>query len=641
MSITAFGHQLETIHDGLTILKDGRPAPVPLSSTDVSVEIKAGLAIIRTRRSFTNAERRPIEAILTMPVGFDAVVTGMVAEVDGRRLRAKAADVDDAREQYEDAIARGKLSVLHEEVLRGVHMLSVGQLGAGKQVVVELETVMPLAIGKNGPFLRIPVTVGQLYGNSPLAVTDDLIIATSITHQALLKVSVDTGSPVLYGNLALKKDTVARINLDRAIEIEVLGGSFGSHQGTAADGKAVTLDLRQTLNGDQPLNLAVLIDRSGSTGSPHTPDNTESVHTAIQRGAEDAFKGLRPDDKVSLWQFSATCDFIGTKHGPDASHLMAAVALPAGGTELGLAIKSAIAAGQKDILVLTDGQTWEGEVDTLTQSQARISAILIGSGSLDANIGALCAYTGGQVFYAQGGEVGATLETALAALRLPATHAQGKLADGKPRFVVAVRGGVAITAQWTDALSSGGLEIGRYAAALALPLLEWESADAWAQSHSLCTHRTSLILVDELGAVSEGMPDTRKIPLMEKSASDLRAFSPSFRISQASASDYVASAREKIYDLRDMEPPVWSFDGFDWLIHSDRLLNLDFHILSENQAKDLEIEKVKNEVARLSSHFNLDATLVALALIAWRSGDRNAKRFARKVMRGVPVSEWQ
>jgi hypothetical protein len=500
---------------------------------------------------------------------------------------------------------------------------------------------MPLAIGNNGPFLRIPVTVGQLYGTSPLASTDDLITTTNITHRGLLKVSVDAGSPLLYGNLALKEDDIARITLDRAIEIEVLGGSFGSHQGTAADGKTVTLDLRQTLNGDQPLNLAVLIDRSGSTSSPHTPDNPESVHTAIQLGAEDAFKGLRPDDKVSLWQFSATCDFIGTKHGPDASHLMAAVALPAGGTELGLAIKSAIAAGQKDILVLTDGQTWKGEVDSLTQSQARISAILIGSGSLDANIGALCAYTGGQVFFAQGGEVGATLKTALTALRLPATHAQGKLSDGKPRFVVAVRGGVAITAQWTDAPSSGGLEIGRYAAALALPLLNWNSADAWAQSHSLCTHRTSLILVDELGAVSEGMPDTRKIPLMEKSASDLRDSSTSVRISQAFVSDFALSAREEIHSLRDEEPPVWSFSGFDWLIHSDRLLNRDFQMLREDQAKDLEIEKTKGEVARISQEFNLDATLVALALIAWRSGDRNAKRFARKVMRGVPAYEWQ
>lgn len=97
MSVTAFGHALETIHDGLTVIDGGRPAPVPLEETRIVVEIAAGLARIRTQRRFTNAEARPIEAILTMPVGFDAVVTGLKATVDGRVMVATAKPKSEAR----------------------------------------------------------------------------------------------------------------------------------------------------------------------------------------------------------------------------------------------------------------------------------------------------------------------------------------------------------------------------------------------------------------------------------------------------------------------------------------------------------------------------------------------------------------
>ena len=55
MSITAFGHALETLHDELTILDDGAAAPMPLLQTQIAVDIHAGLATIRTSRHFRNA----------------------------------------------------------------------------------------------------------------------------------------------------------------------------------------------------------------------------------------------------------------------------------------------------------------------------------------------------------------------------------------------------------------------------------------------------------------------------------------------------------------------------------------------------------------------------------------------------------
>ena len=74
---------------------------------------------------------------MTFPVAFDAVLTKLSARVDGRELVAVAQRCDVARETYEKALDRGKLSVLHEEKMRGVHVLSVGNLGPGKDVEVD------------------------------------------------------------------------------------------------------------------------------------------------------------------------------------------------------------------------------------------------------------------------------------------------------------------------------------------------------------------------------------------------------------------------------------------------------------------------------------------------------------------------
>ena len=101
MQPTALGHRLETLHDGLTTFRDGEPVAVPLVATTLSVRVVSGLAFVRTTRSFRNAEENPIEAVLTFPVGFDAVVTGLAATIDGRRMIGVSKERAEARETYE------------------------------------------------------------------------------------------------------------------------------------------------------------------------------------------------------------------------------------------------------------------------------------------------------------------------------------------------------------------------------------------------------------------------------------------------------------------------------------------------------------------------------------------------------------
>jgi len=486
MTISAFGHSLETLYDGATGFCAGRAHPVPLTALHIDIRILAGLALVTTTRSLTNREEVPIEAILTFPIGFDAVVTSLTAEVGGRRLTARAQARDAARTSYEAAIDAGKLAVLHEEVLRGVHMLSVANLGPGAEALIVLEQVLPLSALHQGALLRLPQTVGQLYGASPLMPADDLTTGPGALAQARLRVT----SPL--PTLADGRDiagTEIPWPLDRAVELTLPKAGFGTTPGLTAEGP-VSLTL-SPLQAEGGLDLAILFDRSGST---QARVGRLSLWQAMTDGLRKGLAGLGQGDRVVLAQFDDACQVLGAASGPEAAHLTDKLKGPNGGTALGAALETVLDFGARDILVMTDGQTWAHEVDRLSNRDARISAVLVGPGSLDATIGHLVAMKGGQLHYAPGADVAAALLAALTAARAPRQVAQ--LIPGQ---LTCTRGGVRLQACWTEGAPGVPDAIGRYAAALKMALLPPDQALDLALSHDLCSASTSLILVDDQG----------------------------------------------------------------------------------------------------------------------------------------------
>ena len=690
---TALGHRLETLNDGLTTFVNGERVPMPLIGTDIHVEVLAGAATVKTTRRFRNAEQAPIEAIMTFPVGFDAVVTGLAATIDGRRMVGVAKEKAEAREAYETALDTGRMSVLHEEALRGIHILSVGALPPGAEVSVELEQVAPLTEVSGKQFLRLPMTAGQLYGNSPLMPADDLVTSEAVRHEATLQVIAEAGRISLDGS-ALHPGEEIKILLNRAVELVIEDGSFGLLQGRSADGRAVSLSFNPTHGHDASIDLHVLVDRSGSTGG-RVGSGDATIWQVMRDGLSDVLRGMRPSDRISLWQFDNACQFLGTARGDACAKLVKKMQAPQGGTELAGAISAAIAAGAKDLLVLTDGQTWAHIVDDLKGEAVRISAILVGAGSLDANVGHLCAMTGGQVLYAPGEDVSSPLKSAFEALRTPGAAVVGKTSDAGPDKVTVLRGGITVEANWStdqnaqEALSTDA--IGRFAAALAIPLLDAKAAEAWARAHSLCTHSTSLVLVDEVGEATEGFSQMRKVPNMPNVAS--AAYSSAKpevlarlrdKVSDGSNVSYSMQSSDAWYSedapslslnalinrmtgksngrarattpqippstsilnrLRDAiiketkEPVEVTFQAFEWDRNGDALLAADLSSLDAAQQRAVRriFEALQDLSAINASTIDDDSlTIHALGLIARKMGDRLAARFARRALNRAP-----
>jgi hypothetical protein len=666
--------------------------PIPLVSAQFDVDIVGGIATVVTKRVFRNDEAESIEATITFPVPVHAVVFDLEARIDGRVVKARAQRRTQARETYEDAIERGKAAVLHEEVLRGVHMLSVAHLGPGKEIEVTATWAAALTFVGDQGRLRIPLTVGDIYGRSGLPDSDDLITGGPV-QTADLSVRCENGVAAVRG--ASLDEGHTGVALNAPIDLVVTHMTDQELRGMAADGRAVALRISRHKAGDTALNVAVLVDHSGSMDSPCSGATGRfAKHEAVIAGLRSVAQSLGDADVVDLWEFDDQLAHVGSSHDPASPHkhggqrllsLIARLTHPRGGTEIGGALSGAMAASDaRDILLITDGQSYALDVHELARQGRRITVVLVGEDSLEANVGHLAALSGGDIFVAAGDDIADVLATAAGALRTPYER-PGPVGASLDRVRV-VRGNAVLEAEWrpaTEPVSDDAMRhrsVAAMAASLALPVLDEERAALLAEAEGLVTHLTSLVLVDEEGAVHEGIPATRKIALpapggvmfsmaqpdacMIPPAPAPRMSGPGARPRSApprsapprsapprSAPPRSAPPRSAPHGLADSfvgglfgsRPASRSLDSMtvDWDVSPNRLLTGDLSALSPEDAALIEQAAALPEVVAFAQHMNISPAMLVVALVAraQSSASRSAARIAKTVLGGQPAKD--
>lgn len=488
--------------------------PIPLVSTAYDVRILGGLALVATRRVFRNAEAGSIEATLTFPVPVHAVLFGLRATIDGRTLTATAEARTAARETYETAIDTGRTAVLHEEALRGVHMLSVAHIPPGAEVAVVDRWVVALtALGRDG-LLRIPVTVGDVYGRTPLPDSDALVGGGPVAA-ATVTVTADSGRVVIDRRPAGAGDL--SVPLTRPIDIRVQGW-VPRPLVARVDDRPVRVTVEPAEAGAAPLDCDILVDESGSMNEAGLDGRTK--HAAVLAGIRAAAADLRATDVVRLWRFDDSHALLGTATGPGELRTLAGrLRGPAGGTEIGAALAGVAARPEtRTVLIVTDGKSYALDVQALAATGRRFVVVLVGEDSLEANVGHLAALTGGEIFAAASEDTERAVAAAITAARDPV---EPRAAKGSPDRFVCGRAGMRIAVEPAASAEDADADpaaVAAFVAGLMLPRLDPEAATALAVRHGLVTHLTSLVLVDEAGAVAEGLPATRKVLLPEFSA---------------------------------------------------------------------------------------------------------------------------
>ena len=638
--------------------------PIPLVSTDHEVALAAGLAVVTTHRLFRNLESTNIEAVLTFPVPVHATLFDLTAEIEGRELHAKAQARSQAREVYEDAVTRGKSAVLHEELLKGIHMISVANIAPGVEIKVTTKWAMPLSVIGGQACLRIPQTLGDVYGRSGLLDADDLVTGGS-AQPVMVSIKSEEQVEVLGALLAEGRVAVSSAEpIDLAVSlwkpIPIIGHD--------AAGRGVSLTLTPQSAGEIALNLAVLVDHSGSMASAVGSPGSLSAHEAARNGVANLANELAQGDSIDLWEFDTQFRQVGLIEAEasdlaTASNRLASLAArlspPSGGTEIGGALKAVIQSSDaKDILLLTDGLSHRLDIDELARCGRRISVILIGADSLEARIGHLAALTGGDLFIATAEDLADVMKAAIDALRRPVI-ALPTVTD-MPDELLCLRNNVEIRANWTPA-SDGAApsEISKAATAVAASLVVNcaipEFAAHYAASEGIVSHLTSLVLVDEVGAAQAELPNMRKVALpAASSASSMRLSAASYDaggyhdladLSMMSESvDSLSHSMKSMHSatpkrersirraIRSMSSPAPARQEpreivrlIDWGDDPERLMRGDISLLHP-EAQGLIHKLIGDEqLRRLSDRYGMPLEIVAIALLAIIASDEDPR----------------
>jgi hypothetical protein len=85
---------------------------IPLKHLKIDGVIDCGHATINMMMEYTNTGTdNPIECTFEFPIEKETVVTKLIAEIDNKVVEAKIKAKEEAKEEYDDAIASGKAAV--------------------------------------------------------------------------------------------------------------------------------------------------------------------------------------------------------------------------------------------------------------------------------------------------------------------------------------------------------------------------------------------------------------------------------------------------------------------------------------------------------------------------------------------------
>ena len=142
---------------------------LPLKATSASVNIAGVIADVQVKQVYVNTGKVPLEAIYVFPGSTNSAVYGMTMTIGQRRIKAKIAEKNQARQQYEQAKTEGKRASLLEQQRPNVFQMNVANIMPNDTIEVLLQYT-ELLVPEEGVYSFVyPTVVGPRYNSDPQA----------------------------------------------------------------------------------------------------------------------------------------------------------------------------------------------------------------------------------------------------------------------------------------------------------------------------------------------------------------------------------------------------------------------------------------------------------------------------------------
>ncbi len=360
------------------VTADGRS--LPLLGAKLMGEAKGGLARVVLEQTFANRYAETLHVTYRMPLPADGAVSGYAFEIAGRVIRGKVERKQEAREQFERAVAQGKTAALLEQNRNDIFTQEIGNLPAGETLVARITVDMRLAWLAEGEWeLRFPTVIGPRYvggGDTP-ADAHDTAVAVAQGVSSRIQIAVRIGDVLVAGRKpsspshgirrdvdgAIELDTSAKLDRDIIVRWPVATREVGLALDVARKGDSsyglltIVPPAREVKAVALPRDLIVLFDTSGSMGGPPIEKAKHTIAMLIE--------SLGELDRLELIEFS-----MQTRRWRDepvaATEPMKREAIrwvrsreASGGTEMASALRESLHAlrigAQRQVVLVTDG----------------------------------------------------------------------------------------------------------------------------------------------------------------------------------------------------------------------------------------------------------------------------------------------
>jgi len=411
---------MTTEHTQYSYMKSSDGMVVPLTSTIVNASMHDLLADVTVTQVYENTETKNIEAIYTFPLPLDAVILDVEVRLDDRNLKGCIVEKVEAEAKYEEAIVDGNTAIMLEKVEAGLYTMNVGNLLPDHTVTISVQYAVLHRWQGDQLRFYLPTTIAPRYGVPDMDsyqvpvidVCTKNLFAFSLKVTGLLSDAVFE-SPS-HKVVCVQSDDATMIQLhdemalmDRDVIINIRNPTK-EHASAVYDedveGYVSLLSFKPELSCqdvDSPHAITVVVDCSGSM----TGESISQAKSALLR----IIDALNPCDFFNIILFGSThkklfwhmklADSVATDKAKKFVHDMDA---DMGGTEIGGALHAAYRLQSKsdipqDILLITDGEIWEGEaiICEAEKSRQRIFSVGVGSSVSEAFVQEIARATGG------------------------------------------------------------------------------------------------------------------------------------------------------------------------------------------------------------------------------------------------------
>lgn len=157
---------------------------IPLQSVAVNASLVDTFGEVTISQTYKNNYSKDIEAIYCFNLDTQSSVTRMVLVLNGKRMVSEIKEKTQARSTYSKAKSEHKTTCLLERHTDGSYKVSLGNIQAGNEIVVELTYVTTLDYSSSVARFVLPTNISQKYTGSSNKTVKDVLssVASSLTY---------------------------------------------------------------------------------------------------------------------------------------------------------------------------------------------------------------------------------------------------------------------------------------------------------------------------------------------------------------------------------------------------------------------------------------------------------------------------